>query len=186
MTLTIIKWITVRDGSTSAIEGVTDEIRAVLDQTAGTKTASEGWVGIVNASVHDTDAEAPAGVPLCAELVDLRQDMRWPRVCRVGLALELRRGIALPRPGDVQVGHTDERDRPQLLDLGQGGNPVGCLIAGAIYLKGHASEELGLEIDTLGDPRNTCFCLDLAQEVGGVLYRGQVKVLLQILAMNGT
>lgn len=186
MAQAIIKWVAIRDGSTGAIKVVTHEVQPILYQTAGAKTASEGGVGIVNAGVHDTDAETLTNITLCAELVDLSKDVRRPRVGRVGLALELGRGIVLSRPADVQVGHGDQRDRPQLFNLVQCGNPVGCLIVGAIYLKGHASEDLGLEVDTLGDPRNTCFSFDLAQEVGGVLYRGQVKVLLQMLAMNGT
>lgn len=118
MPLTIIKRIAVRDGSTGAVEGVTHEICPVLYQTARAKTAPEGGVGIVNAGVHDTDAEALAGEALGTELVDLRKDVRRPGVGRVGLALGLGRGIVLARPGDVQLGHGDERDGPQLLDLG--------------------------------------------------------------------
>jgi hypothetical protein len=183
--LAVIKWIGIGYGSAGAIEGVPDEICPILYQTAGSKTTSKGRVGIVDSRVHDTDAEALAGKTLGAQLIDLGQDVRRPRVCGVGLALVPGWGVVRAGPGDVQLGHADQGDRPQLLDLGQSGNPVGRLLVRAVHLKGHTSEDLGLEIHTLGDGRNTCFSLDLAEEGGGVL-RWVRSTCTPDAAMSGT
>lgn len=153
----IIEWVTVRDWSAGAIKGIAHEICPILHKTARAKAATKGGVRVVDAGVHNADAEALAGKSLGAELVDLRQDMRRPGVGRVGLALILGGGTILTRPCDVQLGHGDQWHRPQLLNLGQCGYLVGCLVMWAIHLEGHAFEDLGLKFDALGDTRNACF-----------------------------
>lgn len=168
----VVERVTVGDRSAGAIECVADKICAILYQAAGAKTASKSGMGIIDASVHYSDAEALASETFCAELVDLGQDMRRPRVGRVGLALVLGGGIILACPGDVQVWHGDQWDRPQLLDLGKCGYLAGSLVVGTMDLEGYAFEDLGLETETTGDPRNACFGLDLAEKAVGILCRG--------------
>ncbi|TKW56866.1 hypothetical protein CTA1_11295 [Colletotrichum tanaceti] len=68
------------------------EVPAVAHQTALAEAAAEGRVGVVDAAVHDGDADAFTGEPLGAEPVDLGHDVRRERVT-VAVRVVIARGM---------------------------------------------------------------------------------------------